>query len=354
MKVVLVAMPVSALAAMGLVFLWCCPEVKWQTAMLGAHHAFWRQLVWNAAGIAAFCALVKVGWRRVLKAAPYVAAAWVVMLLVAELLCPKVNGELYLCHKSIGVGIKVMSLLPFVAALAFAWFSDKFKVKARHLLMLMTTVFLLVMTARIALDPVRVDRIKTIFRGEALASTPPSPTAIARYWAQKATTDALGASRWLAANEAHLKENPIPGRFTFAMPASAALAFGKWFLVLVGAAFGLLGWCFARAWFSTADQGRKTFVAISGLGVFVPAIMSVCGCLDLMPMMYACVPLASYGGTAAIGTWLITGALAALSAEESRDIVTKQAEIELAGQAAARNRPPIQDNDTAMAAVAGY
>lgn len=31
----------------------------------------------------------------------------------------------------------------------------------------------------------------------------------------------------------------------------------------------------------------------------------------------------------------------------SRDIVTKQAEIELAGQAAAKDRPPIQDNDGA-------
>ena len=29
----------------------------------------------------------------------------------------------------------------------------------------------------------------------------------------------------------------------------------------------------------------------------------------------------------------------------SQDIMTKQAEIELAGQAAAKNRPPIQDND---------
>ena len=34
--------------------------------------------------------------------------------------------------------------------------------------------------------------------------------------------------------------------------------------------------------------------------------------------------------------------------DESQDIVTKQAEIELAGQAAAKNRPSIQDNDGAM------
>ena len=32
----------------------------------------------------------------------------------------------------------------------------------------------------------------------------------------------------------------------------------------------------------------------------------------------------------------------------AQDIVTKQAEIELAGQAAAKNRPPIQDNDNVM------
>jgi len=34
--------------------------------------------------------------------------------------------------------------------------------------------------------------------------------------------------------------------------------------------------------------------------------------------------------------------------DEAQDIVTKQAEIELAGQAAAKNRPPIQDNAGAM------
>ena len=34
--------------------------------------------------------------------------------------------------------------------------------------------------------------------------------------------------------------------------------------------------------------------------------------------------------------------------DESQDIVTKQAEIELAGQAAAKNRPSIQDNDGVM------
>ena len=31
--------------------------------------------------------------------------------------------------------------------------------------------------------------------------------------------------------------------------------------------------------------------------------------------------------------------------KRSQDIVTKQAEIELSGQAAAKDRPPIQDND---------
>lgn len=35
--------------------------------------------------------------------------------------------------------------------------------------------------------------------------------------------------------------------------------------------------------------------------------------------------------------------------DEPQDIVTKQAEIELAGQAAAKNRPPIQDNAGAIA-----
>lgn len=46
-------------------------------------------------------------------------------------------------------------------------------------------------------------------------------------------------------------------------------------------------------------------------------------------------------GFAIICAWV----LALFGKGWSQDIMTKQAEIELAGQAAAKDRPPIQDND---------
>ena len=314
-KTVLCVLASSAalLAAMGLAFLWCCPEVKWQAAMLGAHRAFWRQLCWNAVGIAAFCTMLRFGWRRTLRAAPFVVVGWVAMLLVAEFFCPMVNGELYFWHKSVGVGVKVMALLPLVAALALAWVSDRFKIKAHRLLLLMVAATLLVMVGRIATNANRVERIKAFFRGDAPPAVAMYPSSMASCWAQKTCVDAVRASRWFSGDEGYLRNNPIPGRLTFAMPAAASLTFGRWFLVLAGAGFAALLWCFVRAFRTTTDYGKRVFLVVAGLGVFVPAIQSTCECLCLTPMLYTCVPLVSSDGTLSLATWTAIGVFAAMA-----------------------------------------
>ena len=66
-----------------------------------------------------------------------------------------------------------------------------------------------------------------------------------------------------------------------------------------------------------SDQSQKTFLVIAGLGILLPAVLGTCECLGLLPMSYTCVPLVSYGGTAAMMTWLIAGTLASLGWAES-------------------------------------
>lgn len=315
-RIAMAALPVVMLAAMGLVFLWCCPE--WHPEMLGEHWRFKRQLCWNAMGIAAFCMPMLAGWTpRWLKLAPVMAAAWLVMFAASQF-CPQDGGGWFVL---IGpIRFDVMSMLPFSLAMLLAWVANRFRFRAVRMLVVVGVAIMIALTARIATNANRVSRVAAWFSGD-----PPTKqlsendSSLARAWAQKMYAEAIGASHWFSANEEHLKGNPLPGRFTSAMPASAALAFGKWFLVLFGAAFVFMGWCFARVWFTTADQGKKVFLAVAGLGVLVPAILGPCECLGLTPMLYTCVPLVSYGGTVAMVTWLIAGTLASLWLDGNAD-----------------------------------
>ena len=307
-RIAMVALPVVMLAAMGLVFLWCCPE--WHPEMPGEHWRFKRQLCWNAMGIAAFCMPLLAGWTRWLKFAPAMAAAWLVMFAASQF-CPQDGGGWFV---AIGpIRFDVMGMFPFALAMMLAWIANRFRFRAVRMLLVVGAAILIALTARIATNANRVSRIAAWFSGN-----PPTKelaennSSLARAWAQMTCVKAVEASHWFSANEEHLKDNPLPGRFASAMPASAALVFGKWFIVLFGTAFGLLGSCFVRAWSATADQGKKAFLAVAGLGAFVPAILGTCECLGLTPMLYTCVPLVSYGGTAAMMAWLIVGTLASL------------------------------------------
>ena len=309
-RIEMIVSPVVVLAAMGLVFLWCCPEWHWHPEMLVEHWQYKRQLCWNGIGIMTFCMPLLAGWRRWLKLAPVMAAVWLVMF-AASKFSPSDGGGWFV---TLGpIRFDLLGMLPFALAMTLAWIANRFRFRAVRMLLVVAGTILIALTMRMATNANRVSRIAEWF-----SSSPPTKvlsedgSSLARAWAQMACVKAVEASRWFSANEEHLKDNPIPGRFTSAMPASAALVFGKWFLVLFGAAFGFLGWCFARAWFATADQGKKAFLAVAGLGTIVPAALSTFECLGLTPMMYTCVPLVSYGGTAAMMTWLIAGTLASV------------------------------------------
>ena len=312
--IAMVALPIGVLAAMGLAFLWCCPE--WHPGMLGEHWQFKRQLCWNLIGMVAFCLPLLVGWTRWLRLAPVLAAAWLVMFAAASQFSPQDGGGWFV---SLGpVRLDMLGLLPFTLAMLLAWITHRFRFRAVRMLVILGVSILLVLTARIATNANRVASVAAWFSGE-----PPTKelaendSSLSRAWAQKTCVEAFGASHWFSANEAHLKDNPLPGRFTSAMPASSALTFGKWFLVFVWAAFGFLGLCLARAWLAATDQSQKTFLAVAGLGILLPAVLGTCECLGLLPMSYTCVPLVSYGGTAAMMTWLIAGTLASLGWAET-------------------------------------
>ena len=67
------------LAAMGCWFCWHCPSRFYES-----HELFWRQLAWNGVGLAAFTGAWAVGWKRLLKAAPWLMAAWIAAFVMAQ------------------------------------------------------------------------------------------------------------------------------------------------------------------------------------------------------------------------------------------------------------------------------
>lgn len=306
-KIAMAALPVGLLAAMGLVFLWCS---EGHPGMLGGHWEFKRQLFYNVIGLSAFCMPLLIGWTRWLRFAPAMMAVWLA-LFAASKFCPQDGGGYFIFLGPIRLDI--LGILPFTLAMLLAWIANRFRFRAVRMLLVVGVSMLLVMTARVATNANRMSRVAAWFSGD-----PPSKylaendSSLARSWAQKTRVEAVEASHWFAANKAYLRDNPLPGRLSSAMPASAMLTFGKWFLLFVGAAFGFLGWCFARAWLATTDQGKKAFLAVAGLGIFTPALLGICECLGLTPMLYTCVPLVSYGGTATMMAWLIAGTLASL------------------------------------------
>ena len=75
----------AALAAMGCWFCWQCPSRIYPPE---AHGLFWRQLAWNGVGLSVFAAAWLVGWKRLLKAAPWLMAAWFVAIAVAQFSSP--------------------------------------------------------------------------------------------------------------------------------------------------------------------------------------------------------------------------------------------------------------------------
>jgi len=299
---------VALLAAMGLVFLWCCPE--WHSGMLGEHWRFKRQLCWNAIGMVGFCIPLLAGWARWLRLAPALAVVWLVLFAVSQF-SPHDGGG---CFVLLGpIRLDVFAMLPFTLSMLLAWILHKLGLRAIRMLLVVGASILLVPTVRIATNANRVSRVTAWFSGN-----PPTKelaeqdVSLSRAWAQMTCVKAVEASHWFSANEAYLKENPLPGRLTFAMPAAASLTFGRWFLALTGVGFAALMWCFVRVFRTTTDYAKRMFLVVAGLGVFAPAILGVCECFGVTPMLYTCMPLVPYSGTLALMTWITIGSIAAI------------------------------------------
>jgi len=297
---------VVLLATMGLVFCWLCPYGDWFRHD-DPHWMFKRMVAGNLTGLLLCGLSVAVGWRRWLKTAPLVCVAWIGLVAYAATL-PTINGT----WGWIPLGpltFNVWEMCPLVIGLFSAWFSWKMKLKPFWALLLIAFAVAGFMGERIVTNADSMQRLKVLF-GKATEMPPTDARAKSACYVANQSAGMISASKWFGITE--FVPRILPRAATAAMPAGATALFGKWYLVLLCAAFGLLGAGFAMSWTSVAENSKRSFVLALGLAVVGPMVMNYLGCLLIVPMMMSGIAWASFGGSLAVMSWLATGVLAAM------------------------------------------
>ena len=310
-----VVLSLAALTTMGLEFLWRCPDAGFLSEQLGAYWLLRRQVLWMSIGLSCFFLAVMVGWQRWLKAAPFLAVGWLAMYVVA-CCSPQVKHHLFV---NIGcLRVNVMAWCSLALALLLAWIAEKLSVRRVMRFLLVAGVVLSGVFAVQALgNHERMAHVAAYFGLELERDADPPDEVMLRQWAQEASSEATCQAHWFSRNDEMLRQNSLPGRFTYSMPFAAALVFGKWFNVLVVAFFGMfavvLAWCYRRA----ENVGKKVFVAVAGGAYLLQAAYGYGACLGFMsPELRSCVPLVSYGGCVVI-EWIMAGMLVALVRDDA-------------------------------------
>lgn len=306
--VVLMLAAVAGLAAMGLVFCWCCPDRLHDVGGVASRWCFKRQIVWNIAGVSAALLAVAAGWKRLLKAAPFLFAGWVALWMFA---CsqPVVDGSIGFVR--IGpVALGVWSLFPVALALLAAWLRERYLVGGREFLCGFCAGAILAVALSVAASPSRIARINSFFTGEPRHEL--SASECASGFAQHRTCEAFAQAHWFSACENEILKS-LPGTMSYSMPASSAVVFGKWFIALAWTLASVLVLALAWFWRRASDVAMRTFIEFAGLGFVVPFLLGQGECLGIAPMVYAVIPLVSYDAAAVLASWFAAGVLVSMT-----------------------------------------
>ena len=311
--IVLMLAAVAGLAAMGLVFCWCCPDRLHDVGGVASRWCFKRQVVWNIAGVSAALLAVAAGWKRLLKAAPFLFAGWVALWMFA---CSQPAVEGSCAYVRIGpVALGVWSLFPVALAMLAAWLRERYLVGGRKFLCGFCAGAILAVVLSVAASPDRIARVNSFFRGEPRQEM--SASECASGFVQHQTCEAFAQSRWFLPCETGILQS-LPGTMSYSMPASSAVVFGKWFMALAWTLVSALVFSLAWFWRGTNDVAMRTFIVFAGLGFVVSFALGHCANLGLTPMAFTVVPLVSYDAAAVLASWFGTGVLVSILTVSSR------------------------------------
>ncbi len=309
-----VVLSLAGLSVMGLVFLWCCPDAASFTERMGEHWMLKRQAVWLGIGFSAFALGLILGWRRWMKAAPWLALGWLALFVVA-ICSPQVGHNLY--ARVGAVQLNVLVFCPLVVALLLAWIAEKLPSRRALVVLLVAAVAAAGAFAVWTLDG--REGMARIFGRESVEATSPEEVML-REWAQDASHEAMREAHWFSGNGEVLRQKSLPGRLTYSMPFTAALVFGKWFNALALALFGIFAATLACCCRKARDAAKKLFVAATGLFILSMAACGYSAYFGLVPpMLNTCVPLVSYGGSVIVFAGIMAGIVVALETERNRE-----------------------------------
>ena len=302
---VMLLVAIAGLAVMGLVFCWLCPDMSHDVGASASRWYFKRQVVWNAVGIAAFYAAAAIGWKRWLKAAPFLFEGWVALWFAAHM--RQLDGGASTTVPIGPISLDVWTLFPVALALFAAWLRERYGIRTRRILFIVGVVAVTVTACDLITDESRMNRIVAFFAED--GSPAMSPSACARSFAQCQACKAFTQAKWLSPGDAEILRN-LPGQATYSMPASSAVMFGKWFISVAGGFFAVIAFSLVWLWRVNEDKAKQAFVLVVGLGIIVPVVFGVCQCLGIVPMSYMCVPLVSNCTTSVLASWLNAGLIA--------------------------------------------
>ena len=268
-KKVLVGSLIAAtvlLAAMGCWFCWRCPSRFYE-----AHELFWRQLAWNGIGLAAFAGAWAVGWKRLLRDAPWLMAAWIAAFAAARFSPPVLYVRRWL---DLGlVRINVNTLFMPVFALFVAWLHKKKLIRSW---MEWTAVAIAAIAVywMYSQNGGWQERLAAFFN--------PDKWIHSRAYMAQQLQLAFDESNWFSGTGRSLEYLPCPE--SNGMISASALLFGKWFPIVITALFTTIGAVLTILWKGLADVSKRRYVLLFGIWLIVPAMYCILHSFALLPV----------------------------------------------------------------------
>ena len=305
----------ALLAAMGCWFCWRCPS-----RYLMPHDLFWRQVVANGLGLAVFAAAWLAGWRRLLKAAPWLMGIWLLAFVAAKLGRP-INGVYrWICISGVfprpfdSLNINVMTCFVPVFALFVAWLHERKWIR-RWMEWGFLAVLVVCAVCYVLGSENRMMRI--------VAFLHPSEDVSGYLYMGEQMQSAVSVSNWFGNAGRGLRL--LPNCESDGMMAASALLFGKWFPALVCALFGLVGASLTALWCGAAEVSKRRYLLFFTAWLFIPAICCHFQTLGLLPVMGFSPALVGASGTAVAMAWFGMGAALAIGRAETQ--ATRQSQI---------------------------
>lgn len=287
----------AVLSVMGLVFCWAAPANEYLHGE-GSHYFFTHMLGWTVIGLSlAICAYL-IGWRRWLKAAPFIVFGWV-GLVAYSATCPLVNGH----WGWINLGcfrINVLEFTPVVVSLAAAYIARALKCRSLVAVSMILVAYVGAVGYTTVSKMNRVEYANLLPTQQYLAKNAQQP---ARLFLANQCVGSVRESEFFGGSD-RVNLRFLPESMTTSMPAAASVLFGKWYLIALSIVLALMGIGIGVSWKINANSAMRAYTFLWGILVLTTSFLNIQGCVGFAPIVDVGVPFACFGGSLAISTLL--------------------------------------------------